>query len=861
MPETLPGPYKPEDPKDCPQLKFGLKWPIKEWENRAKAFNAKAFQEHSTDISTVKAAAKKLIMNNSCTVDDRALLWYISALSADKPTPIVLMQKILKDACNQSIAVDGRVGKQTIAAMKLVIERLKKEDPSYKRESTMWEKIDQITRPISIDSLIPPEVTGAPSENNQAETTEKNKTVENLNALLQNYWGKAVSINEKWELVRNGETIATIDLSKSEDTIWDNITIALNPIPQTTSTSPKPAEAVSTIARQSDKMGGVWAIDTNGISSRDIQTFITIETMILSALSWNFSEQQKRDIATFQTLNRSYFSDGSTSTPDQYTSDLLSRLPENFANEARHQKAFLLVEKKGLAPVLEPGIWNYQTKMLSQYKEARELMSAIKNQTERNKELSTKIDGDMKSLEQEIQWSSINILPDATTEFQRLGITLIKQPNNEIILQPQPEKLYTIESGNTRRPLNGKDKFDANTKSVQYDASKKEFIITNRDGTTESFKIHEVNPEQEKWERIGDLVITDTNDIAIIQEMRAKGITFRKSNSRSGGIDIQKDGEILYTCASWLDRGNETVKAWLSQFLKNNREILKKEVVRIGGTIFSQDAITAFKQIGYVITKKDFWEFLATDANWKTFNTINWDNSHTIESIDYDSTAKAFRVVLKTWEIKTFTTWEQKQEEIMPNDNEKYNANIADQTLEKLWYEFVEIDTKAWRKYQASDDKNNILFIYWGYNWIPKNRRLTKEDIVWAIFSQNEGIRKSREATWQINHLLGMNIPDAFDTENIHDLKWLTPYIENYRALSDDEYQKVKRYIISSVGKNGIDLDEGFMLDWNIQKNWGDLMLTIDGKWLQRNSADYGKVKNIIINFTKNSAVKVMNEQ
>lgn len=97
-----------------------------------------------------------------------------------------------------------------------------------------------------------------------------------------------------------------------------------------------------------------------------------------------------------------------------------------------------------------------------------------------------------------------------------------------------------MEVGGKEWDLDGKDKLDTNTSSVDYDASRKEFIIINKDGTTEAFKIHEATSGPQTQERIGDLIITDVNDILIIQEMKAKGITMSKSNGRSGGIDIKK---------------------------------------------------------------------------------------------------------------------------------------------------------------------------------------------------------------------------------------------------------------------------------------------------------------------------------
>jgi lysozyme family protein len=53
-------------------------------------------------------------------------------LSADKPVDISIMQTMLKDVCDKSIAIDGQVGDQTVAAMKQAMEKFKSKIPGYR---------------------------------------------------------------------------------------------------------------------------------------------------------------------------------------------------------------------------------------------------------------------------------------------------------------------------------------------------------------------------------------------------------------------------------------------------------------------------------------------------------------------------------------------------------------------------------------------------------------------------------------------------------------------------------------------------------------------------------------------------------
>lgn len=62
------------------------------------------------------------------------------------------MQKVLKDECDKTIAIDGRVGDQTIAAMESIIKRIativNKQIPGYSEALAVVSKIDAAMAPV-----------------------------------------------------------------------------------------------------------------------------------------------------------------------------------------------------------------------------------------------------------------------------------------------------------------------------------------------------------------------------------------------------------------------------------------------------------------------------------------------------------------------------------------------------------------------------------------------------------------------------------------------------------------------------------------------------------------------------------------
>ncbi len=251
------------DQNNCPpKLEVKLKWKASEWQDRAKAFNTKSLEDNKTDISDVKKAAEAfaaqaILENIVLNSDDKALLKYMRNLSADKPVDISIMQTMLKDVCDKSIAIDGQVGDQTVAAMKQAMEKFKSKIPGYREWVAAGAKIDAAMVPV-IDIL--PVKTKPVQWSPEKSTEQIQKNMNTARTLLQEHYKvTGATINEKWMLfVRkdvqgNSDTqlqqIATIDLSKSEDTVWDNIRFVLEEYKQKiniTASTPNQPTALST---------------------------------------------------------------------------------------------------------------------------------------------------------------------------------------------------------------------------------------------------------------------------------------------------------------------------------------------------------------------------------------------------------------------------------------------------------------------------------------------------------------------------------------------------------------------------------------------------------------------------------------
>ena len=152
-----PDKYNPSvDQKDCTQPEVTNHLPKNEWQDRAKVFNTDSFAKNGPKIKAIQVSAESLLASSTLNgiiinADDQSIINYIRTLSADKPVNIVNMQKVLRDECDKTIAIDGRVGDQTIAAMESIIKRIativNKQIPGYSEALAVVSKIDALIDP------------------------------------------------------------------------------------------------------------------------------------------------------------------------------------------------------------------------------------------------------------------------------------------------------------------------------------------------------------------------------------------------------------------------------------------------------------------------------------------------------------------------------------------------------------------------------------------------------------------------------------------------------------------------------------------------------------------------------------------
>lgn len=112
---------------------------------------------------------------------------------------------------------------------------------------------------------------------------------------------------------------------------------------------------------------------------------------------------------------------------------MIAQLPNYFANEARHQKAYLLIQIKGLAPISEPPLRKYLRKVLQNFQTARILMNEITNPTERNNKQTTYIEAEIQKREKELKPQEVS--QSAQEQFKKLGIALKPQEDGSMSIQ------------------------------------------------------------------------------------------------------------------------------------------------------------------------------------------------------------------------------------------------------------------------------------------------------------------------------------------------------------------------------------------------------------------------------------------
>ena len=198
----------------------------------------------------------------------------------------------------------------------------------------------------------------------------------------------------------------------------------------------------------------------------------------------------------------------------------------------------------------------------------------------------------------------------------------------------------------------------------------------------------------------------------ILEAAKEIGIIFQRSNSRSGWIDIRKNWQALSNVGGKFIGSKNTITE-LTTYLENNKEILKKETVMKGRTMFSQDSIQVFREYNLIIETKDSTQFCIKQNNKyvslpslsikSSDNGLN--NTHLIQSIDYDKNQNILVVVRvdQPKPIKISLTNEKPQDSIQEraktsevaisqsspekeNNIETQNNAKIDALLKKMWY-------------------------------------------------------------------------------------------------------------------------------------------------------------------------------
>ena len=182
------------------------------------------------------------------------------------------MQKVLKDECGETIVIDGRVGDQTIAAMESIIKRIativNKQIPGYSEALDVGAKIDAAMAPVIdlplVKKLTKPTIHSEWSLTDSTHSiSEWSKKLDNLYPLLkQHYPDMDVVLDDHWEMFlswkdkKTWQVIATIDTSKKEDVIWDNIRVALEGVIAKQNQKPENTVWINSVTKPETKIDG-----------------------------------------------------------------------------------------------------------------------------------------------------------------------------------------------------------------------------------------------------------------------------------------------------------------------------------------------------------------------------------------------------------------------------------------------------------------------------------------------------------------------------------------------------------------------------------------------------------------------------
>jgi hypothetical protein len=384
--------------------------------------------------------------------------------------------------------------------------------------------------------------------------SEWSKKLDNLYPLLkQHYPDMDVVLDDHWEMFlswkdkKTWQVIATIDTSKKEDVIWDNIRVALEGVAAKQNQKPENTVWINPVTKP----------ETNIPSPEELKKSewqqVQLGVALYAQSKWcevQFAKTEKFTKGA-PTLNQIYemkilkdgkligskeFTLGKDNLSDKINPDLAKMLNgyvdstlvvpdstdgmetqeqidkawyDGFDQASKYaQEKWYTLTNKATGFIAKsfgnsrPNINKIELQNLAvvdtKRKEVREIGTILpatsniwrmKTSQEITNEIRWLIEISLSKKQEKIETTwEITILPSAIQAFQKLGIILRKQSNNEMSLQPWLWRIYEIESNGKKWRLDSKDTLDTKTESVDYIASKDEFIIKNRDGTTQIFK-------------------------------------------------------------------------------------------------------------------------------------------------------------------------------------------------------------------------------------------------------------------------------------------------------------------------------------------------------------------------------------
>ena len=201
------------------------------------------------------------------------------------------------------------------------------------------------------------------------------------------------------------------------------------------------------------------------------------------------------------------------------------------------------------------------------------------------------------------------------------------------------------------------------------------------------------------------------------------------------------------------------------------------------------------------------------------------------------------------WTVSTMSTWKNpiaEQSTTEPEIPEKQllaeNEKYLHEVMEKLWYRYKYTDSRAWYIY---DSVNRSGRTYVLEPHTLKSGKLALVTIIRSLF-ESPNIKRDTLAN-DVMKIFGVKIPERL--KHLEDLKDAKTYIDHFDYLPRDEFDWLVNLVIRTIFHNtGIDLQKWFPFTGNVIIG-EPTTLTIDGKYINPDDKEWGKVSSIKIDF------------